>query len=74
MLEKQTPWVNRPRSPVAPKADNNIALSTQQILQIAGILGSTVEHDLVAARAAWREYQSTRNVTQCTDTCPQCLK
>jgi hypothetical protein len=60
MLEKQTPWPNPPRVPVVREADNGIALTTQQILQIAGVLGSTVEDELAMVRSAWIGYQSTR--------------
>jgi hypothetical protein len=60
MLEKQTPWSNPTRAPAVREADNGIALTTQQILQIAGVLGSTVEDELAMARSAWIGYQSTR--------------
>jgi hypothetical protein len=46
--------------PVVSEADNGIALKTQQILQIAGVLGSTVEDELAMVRSAWIGYQSTR--------------
>jgi hypothetical protein len=59
-LEKQIPWRIPPRAPVARDADNSIALSTAQILQIAGILGPAAEDELVTARSAWNSYQSTR--------------
>jgi hypothetical protein len=60
MLEKQTPWSNPLRVPVVREADNGIALTTQQILQIAGILGPTVDDELATVRSAWIGYQSTR--------------
>jgi hypothetical protein len=60
MLEKQTPWSNPTRAPVVRETDNGIALTTQQILQIAGVLGSTVEDELATVRSAWISYQSTR--------------
>ena len=42
--------------------DDNLhpSLTTQQIFQIARIFDSTVEDDLAEARAAWKNYQSTR--------------
>jgi hypothetical protein len=46
---------------VAPEADNRrIALTTQQISQIASIFDPTIEEELKKARAAWMVYQSTR--------------
>ena len=60
MLEKQITWPNPLRAPVGCEADNGIALTTQQILQIAGVLGSTVDDELAMVRSAWISYQSTR--------------
>ena len=60
MLEKRTLWPNPPRVPLVREADNGIALTTHQILQIAGVLGSTVEDELAMVRSAWIAYQSTR--------------
>jgi hypothetical protein len=42
------------------EADNGIALTTQQILQLAGVLDSAGADELVTARSAWIGYQSTR--------------
>lgn len=60
MLEKQTPWPKSASGVFSARADNGIALKIQQILQIAGVLGSTVEDELAMARSAWIGYQSTR--------------
>jgi hypothetical protein len=60
LLEKQTPWPKSASGAFSAQADNSIALTTQQILQIAGVLGSTVEDELAMARSAWIGYQSTR--------------
>jgi hypothetical protein len=60
MLEKQTSWSNQTRARAVSEADNGIALTTQQILQVAGVLGSTVEDELAMVRSAWIAYQSTR--------------
>jgi hypothetical protein len=59
MWERQIPWPKPPRS-ILRKADNGIARTTQQILQIAGVLGSAGEDELVTGRSAWISYQSTR--------------
>lgn len=60
IFEKQTPWRIPPRTSVAREADDGIALTRQQILQIAGALDSPGADVLVTARSAWVGYQSTR--------------
>ena len=62
MLEKQTPWPNPLRvMPVVREANNDIALTTHQILKVADVLGgSTVDDELAMVRSAWIGYQSTR--------------
>ncbi len=61
MLEKQTRWPIALRTPVAAhKAENDIALTRQQILQIAGALDSADDDELATAHSAWIGYQSTR--------------
>jgi hypothetical protein len=61
MFWRETRLVVPPRATVAPEPDNRrIALTTQQISKIASIFDPTIEEDLAKARAAWTQYQSTR--------------
>jgi hypothetical protein len=61
MLEKQTPLVVPPRASAPPQAKSSpIALTSQQISQIAQIFDPAVEDELAMARMAWMEYRATR--------------
>jgi hypothetical protein len=56
---RETPLVIPPRA--TPHVDKGrIALTTQQVSQIASIFDPTVDDDLAKARTAWTKYQSTR--------------
>ena len=51
MLVRQTPWLIPPRASATPQTDNSrIALTTQQISQIARIFDPPVEDELAKAR------------------------
>ena len=61
MAVGQTPLVVSPRARTTSQADNRrIALTTQQISQIASTFDLPVEDELAKARSAWTKYQSTR--------------
>ena len=61
MVVGQTPLVIPPRASATPQSHNSrIALTPQQISQIASIFDPTVEDELAKARTAWTKYQSTR--------------
>jgi len=60
MLVKQTPWLTPPRATVVRQAGNQGILPETQIRRIAGTSKSDVEDELAQARAAWVEFQSTR--------------
>jgi hypothetical protein len=61
MLGRDTPLVIPPRvSATLPVNNRRIALTTQQISQIASIFDPTIEEELETARTAWTRYQSTR--------------
>ncbi len=60
MLHKQQPRLPRTRAIVPPQAFGRRIAPERHNRQIVSLSHSVVEYELISARVAWKEYQSTR--------------